>query len=363
MTETLSKGIRRRGDLFEASLMRAGRRTSASFPTEAEAAQWRANLAVRHDRGAKIAAKRGGMTVGQIWPEYLAQIDDPTTAGKHRAHYSARVRKAWAHVPLKRVSVEGVEEWIKELRRAGLAESTMATELYVLSAILTYAIRKKYLADNVVRSVDRKVRPHPRRTTFRVIEAHEFDRMLAEAPDDATRALLLLMWQTGARFSEAGALAVRGVLPRRVRFDQRIDRATSAIKPGLKNGDTYRDGPLGDELRETLAPLIEGKAPDDLVFTAARGGVLNPHNWNERVWRPLVARANLPGEQPTPHDMRHTYATHLGREGYTHHDLRDLLGHRDSRSLDVYLHTDEDLFDRVADSRSARTAKRHLRAV
>ncbi len=53
---------------------------------------------------------------------------------------------------------------------------------------------------------------------------------------------------------------------------------------------------------------------DELVFSNRAGGFINPRNFRLRVWNPLVGRALGPGRSPTPHALRHTFASlHMAR--------------------------------------------------
>ena len=52
--------------------------------------------------------------------------------------------------------------------------------------------------------------------------------------------------------------------------------------------------------------------------------------------RRSAAAAGLSGV--TPHCLRHSFATHLMEQGVEQRNIQALLGHRDPKSTEVYLH-------------------------
>ena len=67
--------------------------------------------------------------------------------------------------------------------------------------------------------------------------------------------------------------------------------------------------------------------------------------------RPVKLRPYLDDPQPTFHDVRHTYGTSLADQGVKIHDLMELVGHKDIRSAQRYLHSQEGRFDRAREAR------------
>jgi len=54
------------------------------------------------------------------------------------------------------------------------------------------------------------------------------------------------------------------------------------------------------------------------------------------VGLPSASAAGLSGV--TPHCLRHSFATHLMEQGVEQRNIQALLGHRDPKSTEVYLH-------------------------
>jgi integrase len=110
------------------------------------------------------------------------------------------------------VTSERLSHYVKKLRKAGLAESTIASHLAHLRAALTYAVEWGYLAS--LPKLPRQHRVRAAKTMKgRPITLEEFERMLAnveavvgsEAAASWKR-LLNGLWHSGLRLSEALAL-------------------------------------------------------------------------------------------------------------------------------------------------------------
>jgi len=104
---------------------------------------------------------------------------------------------------------------------------------------------------------------------------------------------------------------------------------------------------------------LAGKAPGDLVFTAAEGGVLRNTNFRPRFWDPATERAGLPGL--TPHELRHTAASLAVATGANVKAVQQMLGHASAAmTVDVYAGLFADDLDAVAEQldRALRENKR-----
>jgi integrase len=94
---------------------------------------------------------------------------------------------------------------------------------------------------------------------------------------------------------------------------------------------------------ETLVP-----APDTLLFTAPKGGPLRIANFRQRVWWPSLESAGLP-RSIRIHDMRHTCASLLIRQGVHPKAIQHHLGHSSINiTMDRYGHLLPDQYDDLA---------------
>jgi integrase/recombinase XerD len=149
------------------------------------------------------------------------------------------------------------------------------------------------------------------------------------------KALLELLYGTGARISEAVGLDVDDVT-----------RALPDPDAGLRlkgKGGKQRVVPLGSFARAALdaylvrgrPALLEGaKAATPALFLGTRGGRLSRQN----AWLVLRDRAAAAGiaKDVSPHSLRHSFATHLLDGGADIRVVQELLGHASVTTTQIY---------------------------
>ena len=173
----------------------------------------------------------------------------------------------------------------------------------------------------------------------KAITIDEVERLLdACAGDDPLmlrdRALLELLYATGARVSEAVGLAVDDVTG--------DDGGAAEVVRLFGKGRKQRLVPIGRFAREALdaylvrsRPVLapRGRASGSL-FLGARGGPLSrPSAW--LIIRGAAERAELTAEL-SPHTLRHSFATHLLEGGADVRVVQELLGHASVATTQLY---------------------------
>ena len=98
----------------------------------------------------------------------------------------------------------------------------------------------------------------------------------------------------------------------------------------------YRLSPIGVEDILTQYWFEKGR-PRGILFPNKFTGNYLTVSTLEQVMRRAVSDAELP-KKATPHCLRHSFATHLMEQGVERQNIQALLGHRDPKSTEVYLH-------------------------
>ncbi|WP_418059237.1 site-specific tyrosine recombinase XerD [Pimelobacter simplex] len=150
------------------------------------------------------------------------------------------------------------------------------------------------------------------------------------------RALLEILYGTGARISEAVGLDVDDVSHLAV---PELDQADATVLLRGKGGKE-RLVPVGSYARAALAAyLVRGRpalvaAATPALFLNARGGRLS----RQSAWAVLVKAAERAGvtRDVSPHTLRHSFATHLLDGGADVRVVQELLGHASVTTTQVY---------------------------
>lgn len=168
------------------------------------------------------------------------------------------------------------------------------------------------------------------------LEPDEARAVIEQVRDDDSsgardRALLLFLYNTGARVSEA--LAVRPC-------DLRLDRPRRVRLLG--KGNKERTCILWPETVTSLRRIINGReATNEAIFRSARGDVLTrdgvAYVITKHVERAMRTKPALRGRRVTPHVLRHSCAVALLQAGVPLTVIRDFLGHSSIESTIRYL--------------------------
>jgi integrase len=235
------------------------------------------------------------------------------------------------------------------LQADGLSPWTIKRILGALSCVLTFALRRGYIAAHPFHRLERDERPHPLRSEQRVLTQRELARLFAACPR-RHRPLLLTGAYTGMRLSEVLGLSwddvdfAAGVIHVR----QQLARGRHGVPPHRilpKTRASAREIPLLPQLAAVLRGHKRGShftSGSDYVFATGRGTPFLHHNVSKRVLRRAAAGAALdrPDRRVRFHDLRHTFASHLIIDiRLDVAQVSGILGHaRTSMTLDTYTH-------------------------
>ena len=235
---------------------------------------------------------------------------------------------------LRQVTAPLVSEFVGHLGTRAESPLTASSLARVLSTVRGF---HRFLLEEgrVEQDVAHEVRPP--KLPSRLPKAITIDQVTAllaatdgeEVANLRDKALLELMYATGARVSEAVGLNVDDVI------DADIVRLTG-------KGSKQRIVPLGSYARAAVdaylvraRPLLSAKGRSTpALFLGMRGARLSRKNaW--LIIRAAAERAQLPVEI-SPHTLRHSFATHLLAGGADVRVVQELLGHSSVATTQIY---------------------------
>ncbi len=228
-----------------------------------------------------------------------------------------------------------LRRWLASLTERGYARASLGRKAAAIRGFFALLTRRGLVADDPARALGS---PRAERRLPRVLKPDQVARLLV-APDPATvtglrdRALLELLYASGARVSEAVGLDVGA-----------IDLGARLARLHGKR-DRTRIVPLGEPAVLTVRRwLTEGRPqlvpePGGPLLLTRRGTRMTARD----AWTAVDRAARAAGVgKVTPHTLRHTYATHLLEGGADLRSVQELLGHLNLATTQLYTHVSRD---------------------
>jgi integrase/recombinase XerD len=180
------------------------------------------------------------------------------------------------------------------------------------------------------------------RSSVTYLEKSEMDALLT-APNQLTQqgcrdhALLLFLYNTGARADEAAQMKIADLLISHFARDHSLVQIRG-------KGNKLRRCPLWSQTVIELSSLIRNRPSTDYVFLNRCGRPITRfgvHTTVERCVKRIVGRIpSLATKRVSPHTIRHTTATHLLRAGVDINTIRAWLGHVSLNTTNIYAEVD-----------------------
>jgi integrase/recombinase XerD len=162
-----------------------------------------------------------------------------------------------------------------------------------------------------------------------VLSKAEVHRLLSAVRNLKHRTLLMTLYATGVRVSEAA----------RLRVDD-IDSKRMLIRVHQGKGKKDRYVPLSATLLQALRTYWKKVRSTGALFPSQRGGGPLTTGSITKVCVDARKKAGL-SKRLTPHTFRHSFATHLLEAGTDLRTIQIILGHRSLRTTAIYLHVAE----------------------
>ena len=274
-----------------------------------------------------------GLTIGQLWVEYLPwSIIHHTETTHLDIQYAGR--RIIKHIG--QYDAEGIgPHHCLIYQRMRIAEAGRAInrainkELAYLAGFVKWAGRNGYITPRKLQSDPLPYkRPLPQILTVDEIKA------ILQAAEPFYRTLFLCLYSVGLRSVEA-----RNLKWKDVNFERGVINM-------IQKGGSTKSLPVGPALLSSLkkiappAETLEACRGDLPVFQHPATQYGNPGKAVKNL-RPALLRACQKAgvtKRVTPHLLRHSFATHLVDAGVNLRVVQELLGHSDIRNTQIYTH-------------------------
>ena len=210
------------------------------------------------------------------------------------------------------------------LKEKKLAPGTVEGRMSALRFLYKKVLKRRDIA------YDDLVFPKVPRKLPAVLSPEEIARMIEAAPNLMHRTILMVLYGTGIRRTEASQLKVSD-----------IDSERMVIHIQRGKGSRDRDVPMTQKLLDSLREYWRWKKPKVYLFPSTEGhrGGEQPIS-DKTVWyacKEAAARAGIK-KRIGPHTLRHSFATHLMEAGTDLRTIQLLMGHAHLEHTTLYLH-------------------------
>lgn len=254
------------------------------------------------------------------------------------------------------VTHDHIKQFLQAIKSQGLGARSMARKISAIKLFFSY-LYAQGLCDNLAEQL---TAPKIDKTLPRFLTEEEIASLLAATDADTSsmgkrnQAILYVLYGTGMRISELVTLKVS-----HVHWESNM---LSVDGKGGKERMIPVPGPVMDLLREYMDTTrraylaSHGVQDDPYVFSAYYGGCCKPLTrqacWNllKMVWKKTGNKKNI-----SPHQLRHSLATHLLKQGADLRSLQLILGHENLATVQIYTHVEMSHLRSVYDKKHPRS--------
>jgi integrase/recombinase XerD len=198
------------------------------------------------------------------------------------------------------------------------ATSTLNQAINALKFYYGAMLKKKFLYEIK--------RPHKDKKLPIVLSKEEVAKILDSVDNLKHRALLMLVYSAGLRVGEVVRLKPEDIDSKRMLI---------YIKGAKGRKDRYTL--LSEKTLDTLRAYWRKYKPEKWLFGGARDGRYLSVRSVQKIFVHACERAGIKKEI-TIHGLRHSFATHLLEGGTDLRYIQELLGHKDSKTTEIYTH-------------------------
>lgn len=321
--------------------------TKRGFRTKKEAEKAMVEAQAAFQKGEYIEPSK------KLYKEYLQEwIKTKRNLGEqtlelYDSYLRTHIIPALGHIPLAKITAHDIELFLDSLFGKGLAAATVKRIFSVVNASLNAAEMKDLVPKNAANKVEK---PQVKQRRELIVWEPAFVSEFIDQTKYASRywIAIYLAIMTGMRQGEILGLRWSDIdfEKRNLTIQQTVNRHRE-IKQGAKTKKSVRSVAISPEtvemLKEHRQMVVQERValgPDyenyDLVVCTHFGGPVTQRGI-QKVWNSFIKKTGAP--KITFHDLRHTHASLLIRQGVHIKVISERLGHSSvSITMDLYGH-------------------------
>ncbi|WP_439880140.1 tyrosine-type recombinase/integrase [Pontibacter sp. MBLB2868] len=226
-------------------------------------------------------------------------------------------------------SEEDINQYHRQMVQAGSYSCSFVNQS--INAVKFYYQRVLGRHEVQLRDVERPEKPDRLPT---VLSKQEVKKILEATDNLKHRCMLQLLYAGGLRIGEVISLSLS---------DVQSDRNLLLIRGG--KGKKDRTTVLSQRLLDNLRVYYKEYKPKTWLFEGQFGGQYTSDSLRN-VFQACRKKAGVK-TNATPHTLRHSFATHLLEQGTDLRYIQTLLGHRSSKTTEIYTHVTSYALDKI----------------
>ena len=197
------------------------------------------------------------------------------------------------------------------------------------------AIKHHMNINGIVMDLESIQRPKKDKSLPKVLSGAEIIKIIMAPENLKHRTMLNLTYSAGLRVSEVCTLKVEDIS-----FERRMVRISHG------KGAKDRMSLLSDNMAAMLKEYINKYSPETWLFEGQYSGTPITDRTVQSVFKTAMAKADI-HKKLGIHSLRHSFATHLLESGTDIRYIQELLGHRSSKTTEIYTHVSDKAMMRI----------------
>lgn len=231
------------------------------------------------------------------------------------------------------IQIDHLKKYIDSLHRKNIEPSSQSRKLSAIKSFHKFLLKEKYVSSNIASAIDL---PKQTKKLPTVLSIEEVDLLLntlnTSTPlESRNKAMIELTYASGLRVSELVSLKLS---------DLHLDAGFVQVHG---KGNKERIVPVGEIAIDSLNYYLQNsrlqlsKKHNDYVFINGRDGGQMTRQAFFLIIKNKVKQAGIKKEI-SPHKLRHSFASHLLKNGVDLRLIQELLGHEDISTTERYTH-------------------------